>query len=214
MNTAAAYQLIELSGEMSSQGLPLMQRILPLDAPAEQWIHYPPDDALSPNNGGRYFYHCHPPEERGENEHGHFHMFLPLSLFAKDQAVSAPENDGVDRAKVVHFAALSVAPSGLPVTLFTVNRWVTDEWMFPAENIIEKLSAFNLEGADGDALVNAWLTNFVALAHEEIASLLTQRDAILLPKSWPGEDCSIEITSTMDVDIQSLVEKALLPEQS
>ncbi len=188
-----------------------MQRILPADAPAAQWEHYPLNDAVSPANGGRYFYHCHPPEERGKHEHGHFHMFLPLSLFARADAVSAPPGDDVDRAEVVHFSALSVAASGLPVSLFTVNRWVTDEWMFPAEAIIGHLSAFDLEGADGDPLVNAWLTSFVTLARDKIASLLMERDQLLSSRGWPGDDRTIEVISSTDIDLQALVENALAP---
>ncbi len=212
MIESAAHKLIDLSVEMNRQGLPLMQRILPADTPAEQWTHYPLDDAVSPSDGGRYFYHCHPPEERGEHEHGHFHMFLPLSLFPRECAVSAPLDDGINRAEVVHFAALSVASSGLPIALFTTNRWVTDEWMFPAEAIIAQLVAFDLEGAEGDPLVNAWLTNFVALAKDQIADLLTERDQLLSPKGWPGEDRAIEVTSSTNIDLQSLVETALTPD--
>ena len=208
----AAQKLIELSVAMREHGLPLMQRILPSDHSAEQWAHYPPDDAVSPHNGSRYFYHCHPPEERGDHEHGHFHMFLPLSLFQKDLSVSAPVADGAKRAEVVHFAALSVNTSGLPEQLFTVNRWVTDEWLFPAEAIIERLDAYDLSEADGDELVNGWLTAFVLLAKIEISTLLGQRDRLLAAKGWPGEDRAFEVTSIAKIDLQAMLERALIDE--
>jgi hypothetical protein len=62
-----------------------------------------------------------------------------------------------DRADVVHLAALSVSPEGLPITMFTVNRWVCDEWLFPHADIMAVIDDFDLTGADGDPLVNAWL---------------------------------------------------------
>ena len=208
----AAQELIEATVAMHEDGLPLMLRLLPADAPAEQWAHYPADDAVSPVSGARYFYHCHPPEERGADEHGHFHLFLPLSLFDRKQALSAPPEDGARRAEVVHFAALSVNNAGVPVELFTVNRWVTDEWLFSVDAIVERLGAFDLDGADGDALVNRWLTSFVVLARQEIAALLAARDALLAARGWPGEERAVEVTSRATIDLQQLVERALPPE--
>ena len=207
-STIAATRLIELSVEMNRQGLPLMQRVLPTHAAAEQWAHYPPDDAVSPKSGSRYFYHSHPPKEREVGEHGHFHLFLPLSLFSKESAVSAPPDDGSKRAEVVHFAALSVNSAGVPAQLFTVNRWVTDEWLFPAEAIMEHINAFDLGGADGDELVNGWLTAFVLLAKNDIAGLLGERDTVLAAMDWPGEDRSMETMSAKVIDLQALLERA------
>ncbi len=201
-----ANKLIALSVDMSEQGLPLMQRILPTDGTVAQWEHYPPDDAVSPQNGSRYFYHCHPPEDRTAGEHGHFHLFLPLSAFAPEQAKCAPVDDGTKRAPVVHFAALSVGIDGLPRALFTVNRWVTDEWLFSAEHIMARLASFDLSGADGDALVNQWLTTFVMLSAKNIEALLIARDHELAAKGWPGEDHSVEITSTVQIDLQQMLE--------
>lgn len=207
MMEAEANRLIALSVEMNRQGVPLMHRILP-PAP-EQWAHYPPDDAVGQSSGARYFYHCHPTDDRDGDEHGHFHMFLPLALFPRALALSTPADDGAKRAAVVHFAALSVNSVGVPFRLFTVNRWVTDEWLFPAAAIVDRLDAFDLAGADGDDLVNAWLTSFVRLAKADIAALLAERDQTLERLGWPGEDRSVEVTSASMVDLQSLLETAL-----
>lgn len=186
-----------------------MRLVLPEGSEPEQWAHYPPDDAISPVAGSRYFYHCHPPEERGDGEHGHFHLFLPLAFFAEEDCQSAPLEDGEDRARVVHFAALSVDMQGVPLQLFTTNRWVTDEWLYPADAIAAALDSFDLQGADGDALVNQWLTAFVALARPLIIDLLHLRDAALEGKGWPGEDRAIEITSSTPLDLQALLDQAL-----
>ncbi len=207
---SSAQSLIEATQAMHREGRPLMERILPISAPPEQWEHYPACDAVSPLSQSRYFYHCHPPEDRGVGEHGHFHLFLPRSLFPDEGYTCAPEDDGSARADVVHLVALAITAQGLPDRLFTTNRWVSDEWMFPAELIAARLKDFDLTGANGDAYVNQWLTAFVALARGEIITLLQQRDAKLEPLGWPGNDHVIEITSAMAVDVQALVESALV----
>lgn len=207
MNQKAVETLVETTLIMHGRGTPLMRLVLPSDDEPEQWAHYPPDDAISPVSGCRYFYHCHPPEERGDREHGHFHLFLPLSLFPEGGWKAAPPDDGEKRAKVVHTVALSVDMNGVPIRLFTTNRWVTDEWLYPTEAIAAVMHRFDLTGADGDPLVNQWLTAFVALAREPISALLLERDAKLADLGWTGEDRSIEIISSSAVDLQSLIER-------
>jgi hypothetical protein len=156
--------LVRSTSAMFADGRPLMQRILPADAPAEIWQHYPPDDVVNGSAGSRYFYHCHPPAERSAGEHGHFHLFLDKSAMARDAApLIAPPATGSDepRADAVHIAALSISTGGLPLAWFTTNRWVTDEWVYPAEAVIAQFDRFDLRGPDGDPLVNDWLTAMV-----------------------------------------------------
>jgi len=205
----SAEALIDATLAMHSAGKPLMRLVLPVDGEPEQWAHYPPDDAISLVSRSRYFYHCHPREERDEGEHGHFHLFLPLTLFAQEECKSAPPEGNENRARVVHFAALSVDMQGVPLQLFTTNRWVTDEWMYPVAAIATAIDGVDLEGADGDPLVNQWLTAFVALAREPIIALLHQRDSVLEAEGWPGEDRAIEIVSSTPLDLQALLNQAL-----
>lgn len=209
MAQESAEALIEATLAMHGAGKPLMRLVLPEGGEPEQWAHYPPDDAISPASRSRYFYHCHPPEERGDGEHGHFHLFLPLSLFAEEDVRCAPTDDDDDRAEVVHIAALSVDMQGVPLRLFTTNRWVTDEWLYPADAIAAVINHFDLEGADGDPHVNQWLSAFVALARDLIIDLLHQRDAVLEAKNWPSEDHAVEITSCVPLDLQALLDQAL-----
>lgn len=209
MNFEAAQILIDATLAMHASGKSLMHLVLPANSEPEQWAHYPPDDAVSPVSGCRYFYHCHPPEERSEGEHGHFHLFLPLDLFAARDCLSGPSEDDEKRAEVVHIAALSFDIHGIPRQLFTTNRWVTDEYLMSAVAIRSALARFDLVGADGDPLVNQWLTAFIKLAREPIFDLLCQRDAFLEGKDWPGEDRNIIITSCMMLDLQALIDHAL-----
>ncbi|WP_066650710.1 MULTISPECIES: DUF6969 family protein [Sphingomonas] len=199
----AANLLIDATLAMAREGVPLMRRLLPSGVPQHLWDHYPEGDAVAPS-GSRYFYHSHPPEERGTDEHGHFHLFLPRRAMPDPDtprlAAVEPAHDGV------HLVALSVAPSGLPVRAFTTNRWVTDEWLFDAAAIIAALDRFDLRGAPGDPLVNDWLTAAVALARPVIDALLTSRDATLAALDPRGEDRAVEVLSSAPLDLQALLD--------
>ncbi len=206
----AASALIEATVVMHNSGVPFMRRVLAAaDPEPELWQHYPEHDAVSPRGGSRYFYHCHPVEDRGVDEHGHFHLFLAKSAMPKPRGVAIAPIGRKARAqnpKVVHIAALSINQAGLPVSLFTVNRWVTNEWLYPHDQIMAALTRFDLTGADGDEFVNKWLTAFVHLAKPTISDLLIQRDLALSDVDWDGEERTLEITSSIPVDLQDLVE--------
>jgi hypothetical protein len=201
--------LMSSTAAMFADGRPLMSRVLPSDKPAEIWQHYPPDDVVNGSAGSRYFYHCHPPAERSAGEHGHFHLFLDISAMADGAApLIAPPVTGSDepRADVVHIAALSISTGGLPLCWFTTNRWVTDEWVYPAEAVIAQLDRFDLRGPDGDPLVNDWLTAMVGLCRAEIAALLSERDLVLAERDPTGESRAVEITSSKLIALEELFE--------
>ena len=203
----AAQSLVEATVAMHTSGIPLMRRVLPPEIEATLWDHYPENDAVSPHNGSRYFYHCHPVEERGVGEHGHFHLFLPKRAMEQpENARCAPSDLEADRADVVHLVALSISPEGLPITMFTVNRWVCDEWLFPREDIMAVIDGFDLTDAEGDPLVNSWLTAMVHLAKPVIDTLLTERDAKLSAANWNGETRAIEVISSAPINLQALVD--------
>ncbi len=199
--------LINATIAMHKSGRPLMQRVLPGEGETVLWEHYPEDDAISPSTGARFFYHCHPVEERGEDEHGHFHLFLPKSAFPRSmRPICAPPNRRKKRANVVHIISLSVDPNGIPIELFTINRWVTDEWMYRAGDIAQHLDQFDLTDAPYDKDVCAWLTAAITLARPNIIKLLEMRDALLASNDWDGEQRELEILSREKIDLQSLIE--------
>ena len=204
----ATQKLIAATVAMHDAGVPLMYRVLPHDAEPVLWDHYPEQDKVDAGSGARWFYHCHPPEERTNGEHGHFHLFLPLSAMPDRKAcLIAPERK---KAKgppnVVHIAALSVSPDGVPVAWFTINRWVTDEWLFPAKAIIAALDTWTFSGED---LVDQWLCAMVGLCRPILADLLEERDAKLAASGFAGNDESLEIMSHAAFDLQAVVEPYL-----
>lgn len=199
--------LLSSTQRMFAEGRPLMSRLLPEQTPAEVWKHYPEDDVVNGEFGSRYFYHCHPPGERIAGEHGHFHLFLAKSTMPAITGPfrSPPPIDPQEvRADVVQIVALSISTDGLPLAWFTTNRWVTDEWLYPASTITAFLDRFDMRGPRGDPLVNDWITAMVALSRGDICDLLNQRDQVLDQKDPDGESRALEVTSFRSISLEQL----------
>lgn len=205
----AAHLLIQATLAMHRSGTPLMRRLLPAETEMRLWDHYPPGDVCCPVSGARYFYHAHPPEERGTGEHGHFHLFLPVrAMAAQARPLVAPDREA-QGDDWVHLVALAISAEGLPTSLFTVNRWVTDECLYPAQSVMQAIGQFDLRGAAGDPLVNQWLTAAVALCAPLIGALLVERDSQLLAHDPGGENRAFEVLSRAPIDLQRLLDTAL-----
>ncbi len=154
-----------------------------------EWAQYPRPEALDPVSGWRFFYHAHPVRERLRAEHGHFHIFTP---------------GPADGAGFTHLIGISVDVHGLPIRLFTTNRWVTDEAWQPAAAIERRASRPRLAGASpGD--VARWLENLVVLFAPDIVALLRARDARMGQGIVPGdrrfEDRRLRIPSQKRVSL-------------
>ncbi|MGB7374725.1 DUF6969 family protein [Pontixanthobacter sp.] len=193
---------------MFASGAPLMQRVIGnADGEAQSWSHYPESDVVNGGLSARWFYHCHAPEERGENEHGHFHLFVGKpALPAEVTSIMPAPPTKQKRADVVHVAALSINHSGLPTDWFTVNRWVTDEWLYPASSITDMLGKIDFRGPSGDPLVNDWLTALVALQREPVARILAERDAVIARDTVQAEDRGAEILSSTPLNLETLLD--------
>lgn len=156
-----------------------MRRVLP-ESEAHFWEHYPEDDARDAFTRSRWYYHIHAPGERDADEHGHFHLFLHRGQMDARAATIAQPVDGEEaQASVTHIAGLSIDHQGVPISWFVTNRWVTDEFMYPAATMIAHLDRYNVDHTPEDAFVNRFLTAMVALYRDEIAELLEERDARL-----------------------------------
>lgn len=205
----ALERLFELTGQIAKEGVSLVPRVVPADAPFVQYQHYPKGDCVAPGNKSRWFYHAHKPEEREEGEHGHFHMFLPLEMFkGVDALFEPPKNlpNGKPTQGVVHFGALSFDLDGMPLSWFTTNYWVTYEYFMPADAIASRLKLFSMNKAGGDPLVNDWLTTAVQVFHDPIIDMLQERDKLLAEKKAELGDAvfenkSVEIMSRMAFDL-------------
>ena len=213
MDTAgAAHTVIETITAMAKEGRPLMLRVLP-EGDVHFWHHYPDNDARDAVTRSRWYYHVHPPGDRDPSEHGHFHLFLHRTQIDGDaEPVAMPAAGEEAEAHVTHVAGLSIDTNGIPMKWFVTNRWITDEFLYPAEVMISHLPAYNVDSTGEDGLVNRFVTAMVALYREELAGLLRQRDACQaelveecgMAAYESGNDVLAAIPIDLDAKIESL----------
>jgi Domain of unknown function (DUF6969) len=163
--TARAGQaLVKQIAAWAAQGRSAPARLLGGARGFVEWAHYPQPDALDPRSGWRFYYHCHPASQRLAREHGHFHIFVPAQGAKRS-----------DRNRFSHLIGLSVDAKGLPLRLFTSNRWVTGEIWQSATALESHLATPRLRHAEPQD-VALWLEDLLILFRTEIAALLRARD--------------------------------------
>lgn len=206
----AAEVVVETVTRMAFEQRPLMARVLPA-GDVHFWAHYPDDDARDGETRSRWYYHVHAPGERDPAEHGHFHLFLHRTQLDDPVAMLAAPAEGEDApAHVTHIAGLSVDHSGVPLAWFATNRWVTDEFLYPADTMIAHLGCYNVDATPEDDLVNRFLTAMVALYRTELADLLRERDAALAelvnvggPEAYEAGN---DILATCPIDLDAKID--------
>lgn len=146
-----------------------------------EWAHYPQPDALDPDSGWKFYYHAHAAGQRPRDEHGHFHVFLPAGegLFS-------------------HWIGLTLDRRGLPLRLFTTNRWVTDEQWRDASRLAGRRP--RLRGAQPRE-VGAWLEDLLCLYADEVRQLQRERDLRMRLRGSDGDDRRLRIPSQRRVDL-------------
>ena len=179
----------------------------------QSWVHgaavrsleqYPDGGVVDRRRGSQLFYHCHRP---GRTEHGHVHLFWhatgsgcrrylgPASALRKGEtwARTAPS----------HLVAIGLDARGLPVSLFTVNRWVTGGHWFDAATTLGLVRRFSLQGVPGHEDSCAWVSGFVQMYEPVIRRLLAARDlrlARLGPLNDALGDRRVEVLSRARLD--------------
>jgi hypothetical protein len=206
---AAAEAVIAAITAMAQDGVPLMQRVLP-EREAVVWQHYPENDARGVRTRSRWYYHVHPPGERDPGEHGHFHLFLHRTQLDDPAGfLAAPEAGEAAAAHVAHIAGLSISPEGIPVSWFVTNRWVTDEFFYPAAVMRAHLDRYDVDETGEDPLVGRLLTAMVALYREELAALLDRRDAALAAlvgaQGASAYEAGHEVLASLPIDLDTKI---------
>ena len=205
----AAHTVIETITRMAQEQKPLMLRVVPEEG-ATFWTHYPKNDARDKYCKARWYYHVHAPGKRETDEHGHFHLFLHRSQLPEglEPKVWPPQGEDA-RAHVTHLIALSIDTNGIPKSWFTVNRFVTNEFLYPAGVMIEHLPDFNVDHTKQDDLVNRFVTAMVALYREEIGELLRERDArhaelvAEMGDEAYSKESGVEVLSQIPIDLDT-----------
>jgi Domain of unknown function (DUF6969) len=213
---AAGAEVVEVHRILAKTGDNIVGELLKNHGTFYEWDHYPPGDVYDHETHGQYYYHAHASDQRFEGEHGHFHTFVrpkgmpPGTRPAPVPGYVAPEdpNDALS-----HLVAIAMTPAGLPFRLFTVNRWVTGEVWYAAEDVIRLLEAFKIDHAQPSWPVNRWISAMVTLFAPQIADLLRARDrkvAAWRDTTTEGdvfEDRDLEVTSFLDISIDQQVQR-------
>ncbi len=206
----AAHTVIETITQMAQEQRPLMLRVVPQDE-VNFWKHYPPKDARDKFCRSRWYYHVHAAGNRDEDEHGHFHLFLHRTQLPEglEPKVWPPQREDA-KAHVTHLVGLSIDKIGIPRAWFTVNRFVTNEFLYPADVMIDHVADFNVDHTQEDDCVNRFVTAMVALYREEIAQLLQKRDErhSELVAEFGNEDAyekasKVEVLSQVPIDLDA-----------
>ena len=205
----AARVVVSTITRMASEGRPLMARVLPAED-VHYWDHFPDDDARDSVTKSRWYYHVHAPGDRDPSEHGHFHLFLHRSQIAANaQARSIPAEGEEAAAHVTHIAGLAIDHHGIPIRWFATNRWVTDEFMYPAQTVIDHLDRYNVDRTDEDPMVNQLMTAMVALYRDELADLLRERDrrldSLVADKGPSAFEEANDVLATRSIDLDAKI---------
>ena len=207
----AADTVEECMAALRKRGSDIVGELLRGQGELEHWTHYPKGDVHDRETHSQYYYHAHPTSQRS-GEHGHFHTFLRAAGMPP-AARPAPLPAAVERPlgndALSHLAAISMDKRGRPIRLFTVNRWVTGESWYAAEDAIAMLDRFEIDRAAPSRPANRWVGAMLRLFRPQIEWLLRERDAAV--RVWaagnPGagapvwDDRGLEVTSALDISI-------------
>ena len=206
----AAMVVIETITAMAQQGRPLMLRVLPAGE-VRFWDHYPDNDARDERTRSRWYYHVHATGERDPDEHGHFHLFLHRTQLDDPAAYSVAPAAGENApAHVTHIAGLSIDQVGIPRAWFATNRWVTDEFLYPAAVMAAHLDRYDVDQTEEDPLVNRLLTAMVALYRDELVALLETRDRamadLVQEQGAAAYEAGNDVLATLPIDLDAKIE--------
>lgn len=187
---AAGREMLECRRVLEKGGLDIVGEVLRGQGTFYENAHYPGDDVFDRETHSQYYYHAH----RGlAGEHGHFHTFLragamPGGAWPVDVAHAEPWPEG-DEAHA-HLVAVSMDANGAPLGLFAVNRWVTGDTWYAADDVVAMLARWRVDHAFPSWPVNRWLSALFVLFGPLIEALLRERDRVIDAerRTHPGED--------------------------
>jgi hypothetical protein len=110
-----------------------------------------------------------------------------------------------------HLLCIGMSPIGVPISLFTVNRWVTGDLLLSRSNTLLLLDSMRLD--TGYPAIDSVLMALSQLYRPEIRSLMRLRDAALRARADDGpgtlDDVDVEILSEISLDIDRRIECVL-----
>ena len=211
----AGAEILEVRRILARTGDNVVAEILRNQGTFYEWDHYPSGDVYDHGSHAQFYYHAHPVDQRFDGEHGHFHTFLrPKGMPPGVKPAPIPDapmpedpNDALS-----HLIAISMDGDGEPFRLFTVNRWVTGEVWYAAEDVCRLLDRFRIDHAQPSWPTNRWITAMMTLFKPQIRELVTARDRCVAawqsdrPDGDSYEDRDLEVTSYVDISIDRQLE--------
>jgi hypothetical protein len=183
----AAAEVVRLIEGLQRSGTSLAALVCRGEQPVP-WKIYPGEYGLfDPSTGGQLCYHAH---ADWDHEVGHFHTFR---YFTKGRA---------------HIVGISMAPSGWPQALFTVNLWGTRDLYRRPETLKQYARRFHVAERSGYARVIRFVNLMVRAFVPEIEQLQDEREARLAahrrahPGVDPFEDRSLLVLSRVEIDVR------------
>ncbi|MFQ5467228.1 MAG: hypothetical protein ACE5DS_03740 [Kiloniellaceae bacterium] len=205
----AGMQVVECHRALARTGDNIVGELLPRDDTFYQFDHCPPGDIYDTQTHSQFYYHAH-----REGEHGHFHTFMrqrgmPEGVAPVEQSVAGDMKDREDTLS--HIVAISMSQRGLPIGLFTTNRWVTAENWYAAPDVCAMIDRFRIDHAQPSWPVNLWISAMIRLFRPQIEALLHERDAVMADwkKQHPGEDVfedrELDLPSHMEISVDDQI---------
>jgi len=209
-------RIVSVYQALSKSGAHLLAPVLG-SAPPKQWAHYPDDDAIDTRRRFQWYYHSHSPADRPNAiEHGHFHVFARTDarralINPRAEATFLKRLDSEDsEAKTRHLLAIGLSPVGVPISLFTVNRWVTGDQLLSSESSLQLLQSMTLD--TGHKLIDRLISSLVHLYRPQVRSLFQRRDRALFARARRGDatldDESVEVLSEIQIDLDRVIASA------
>ena len=157
--------------------------------PQEPWTLYPGEYGIfDRKRRSQFYYHAH---AGAQHEAGHFHT---VRLFP-------------DRS--VHLAAISMAETGWPQALFTVNGWAIGEAWEPPEILKQYIRRFHIGPGHGPAPLVRFINLIFEAFSTEMEQLQDDKERALRaycaahPGKDPLQDRSLEMLSRVEIDVEA-----------
>lgn len=217
----AAETVIDCHRVLAKTGDSIVGELLKTREHYVKWQHYPKGDIYDKEFHCQAYYHSHG-EEKREGENGHFHCFLDKDARPENLTPifrPGPKSAGKKKGKketLTHLVGISINETSIPHRLFTVNRWVTDEVLYSAQDMIAMIDLFEIDIAQPSWPVNQWLTGMVRLFRPQIEQILIERDETYAAyaETHPEveniyNDRDLEITSQIEISVDDQVQAIL-----
>lgn len=209
---AAAREVLDIHRCLSRTGDNVVGELIKNAGTFYEWNHYPDGDVYDDRTGSQFFYHAHPADLR-LGEHGHFHTFLrPAGMPPEMMPMALPDYALPEKTEnaLSHIVAVSMDSFGIPICLFTTNRWVTGECWYDGVDVTRMIDLFEIGHTQPSWPVNRWVTAVVRMFRPHIAALIAARDKTVAawdqsgvaPEGIVFEDRALEVTSYCRISVE------------